>query len=223
VRIETVARIGGSLLRAGRAPLSALLGVLAGARTSILVVPGGGVFDDAVRAEAGRLGLGAEAAHWMAVLAMDAYGWLLADLGQGVEPVTDPADAERVAARRRLPVLLPFALTRARDELPHSWDVTSDSISAWVGGLCGARRLILLKDVDGVYPADPARGTGLEPFDHVDAATAARLGAVDSYFDRAAARFLPGGECWVLNGRHPDRVITVLNGEVPRGTRVSLA
>jgi len=31
------------------------------------------------------------------------------------------------------------------DPLPHSWDVTSDSISAWVAGQVGAARLVLVK------------------------------------------------------------------------------
>ena len=31
------------------------------------------------------------------------------------------------------------------DPLPHSWDVTSDSIAAWVSGALGADRLILVK------------------------------------------------------------------------------
>ncbi|MDR7420561.1 MAG: hypothetical protein QN178_16810 [Armatimonadota bacterium] len=215
-----MARIGGSLLRAGREPLCALLGALAQVHTGVLVVPGGGVFDARVRHEAARLRLGDTAAHWMAVLAMDAYGWLLADLLDIAQPVTDPAEARRVAAQRRLPVLLPFSLLRARDDLPHSWDVTSDSIAAWVAAVCGASALILLKDVDGVYPADPLRERDLALLDHVDAGEAARLGVVDAYFPRALARFFGGGECWVLNGLCPERVSGLLRGEIPRGTRV---
>jgi 5-(aminomethyl)-3-furanmethanol phosphate kinase len=34
---------------------------------------------------------------------------------------------------------------RVADPLPHSWDVTSDSIAAWVAGSLGARQLVLVK------------------------------------------------------------------------------
>jgi aspartokinase-like uncharacterized kinase len=42
-------------------------------------------------------------------------------------------------------VLAPYAWLRDADPLPHSWDVTSDSIAAWVAGQVGASRLVLLK------------------------------------------------------------------------------
>jgi hypothetical protein len=34
---------------------------------------------------------------------------------------------------------------READPLPHSWEVTSDSIAAWIAGAVGARRLVLIK------------------------------------------------------------------------------
>ena len=45
------------------------------------------------------------------------------------------------AAAGRVPVLAPSAWLRAADPLPHSWDVTSDSIAAWIAGQAGALRL----------------------------------------------------------------------------------
>jgi aspartokinase-like uncharacterized kinase len=45
----------------------------------------------------------------------------------------------------RVPVLAPSQWLREADPLPHSWDVTSDSIAAWVAGAVGARRLVLVK------------------------------------------------------------------------------
>ena len=47
--------------------------------------------------------------------------------------------------RLALPVLAPYRWLRDADPLPHSWDVTSDSIAAWVAGAVGARRLVLVK------------------------------------------------------------------------------
>ena len=45
----------------------------------------------------------------------------------------------------RVPVLAPSRWLRDADPLPHSWDVTSDSLAAWIAGVVGARRLVLIK------------------------------------------------------------------------------
>ena len=111
----------------------------------VVVVPGGGPFADAVRRVDRRLALGDEEAHWMAILGMDQYAHLLAariDSGTVVAGREQIADAHR---RTQIPVLAPSAWLKAADPLPHSWDVTSDSIAAWVAGELGAARLLLIK------------------------------------------------------------------------------
>jgi aspartokinase-like uncharacterized kinase len=58
-------------------------------------------------------------------------------------------DAKSSLRTGRLPVLAPHAWLRHVDPLPHSWEVTSDSIAAWVTISCGATDLVLLKPVRG--------------------------------------------------------------------------
>lgn len=221
--LHTVVKVGGSLLRLERAALAPLMDALTAAAASLplLVVPGGGVFDDAVRAVAARLRLSDEAAHWMAVLAMDAYGRLLADLAGSV-PVDDLSDADRAARQGRLAVLLPSRLLQTRDELPHAWTVTSDSIAVWVAGACGSRRVVLLKDVDGVLAWNPQEDPGAPMLAQVDTATASAKGAVDAYFDQAVRAFFSEGEIWILNGTAPGHVTALLLQGVARGTRIML-
>ena len=55
-----------------------------------------------------------------------------------------PRRARRSSAGR-VPVLAPSRWLREADPLPHSWDVTSDSIAAWVAGQAGASTLVLVK------------------------------------------------------------------------------
>lgn len=150
-----VVKVGGALL-AAPAHLDALLARLAErARAGgVVVVPGGGPFADAVRAADRALALPASAAHWMAVLAMDQYAELLAARAPGAVVVAGPAAIAAVRAPGRLAVLAPHAWLRAADPLPHSWDVTSDSIAAWVAGALRASTLVLVK-------APGARGAGL--------------------------------------------------------------
>ena len=114
-----------------------------GRRHPLLVVPGGARFADAVRGADRRFGLQDESAHRMAILGMEQFGWLLGDLIPGAERCTDLS-----ASAGRTRVLLPAALPL--DDLPASWDVTSDSIAAWVAREAGAERLVLVKAVEVV-------------------------------------------------------------------------
>ena len=67
-----VVKVGGGLLARGECLDVILAEVSAASReVPMLIVPGGGPFADAVREVDRRVGLGDDAAHWMAVLAMD--------------------------------------------------------------------------------------------------------------------------------------------------------
>ena len=81
----------------------------------------------------------------MAVLAMDQYACLVADRTTGSMLVRDRSEITAALQAKRLPVLAPSLWLRDVDPLPHSWDVTSDSIAAWIAGLLSAPRLVLIK------------------------------------------------------------------------------
>ena len=140
-----VLKMGGSLLAFARPLMRALL-TLADDGYSFLVVPGGGPMADLVREIYSRGDLSQEAAHWMAVLAMEQYAYLLAD-GNG-------AALTRKACRQEEPgsvqVLLPYQALIENDRgLQHNWDYTSDAVAALVASKLSAP-LIKATDVDGV-------------------------------------------------------------------------
>ncbi len=169
--VEIVVKIGGGVLASAQHLTTVLATVAAAARHQrILVIPGGGPFADAVREVDRRLGLGDDAAHWMAVLGMEQCAHLIAARTSGGVLAESVSEIGGAIAAGRLPVFAPYRWVRAADPLPHSWDVTSDSIAAWVAGLVGARRLVLVK------PA--ASCAGLSPTAPFDA-------LVDRYFARA--------------------------------------
>jgi len=140
-----VVKVGGGTLQSP-ADLDTALAVLDGcADRRVLIVPGGGPFADAVRETDRRIGLSDEAAHWMAIRGMDVFAELLVSrLARGVL-VQSPGDIRTALEGGRLPVLAPSRWLRVEDPLPHSWDVTSDSIAAWLAAVIRARQLILLK------------------------------------------------------------------------------
>jgi 5-(aminomethyl)-3-furanmethanol phosphate kinase len=223
--VTTVLKIGGGLPRdRGDAALRALCVAVgeAAARHPLLVVPGGGAFADAVRAEDARLGLRATTTHEMAILAMDQFGLMLGDLVPGAGVCRDLAAAAALARDGRAAVLLPAALVLAADDLPASWDVTSDSIAAWVAGRAGARRVVLLKGVRGLYEGAPGEG---EPIGALGTSRLAalrreaRAGGVDPYFATALAA--AGAEGWIVGGDDPTRLAELLDTGTTTGTRVT--
>lgn len=114
----------------------------------------------------------------------------------------------------RIPVIAPFAWLHAADSLPHSWDVTSDSIAAWVAGQLGARRLVLLKSIEGLLAEDGAVRTA------VDRQELVGTDLVDAHFLAALPRAI---ECWILNGRRAQRLRELLECGQTTGTRLHQA
>lgn len=216
--IKAVLKIGGSLVRGEALP--GLCGALAklGREHELLVVPGGGGFADAVRDCHGRFPLSESAAHWMAILGMDQYGLLLADLTVGARTVTGPEEAESTAEQGRVPVLLPSWWLRRGDPLPHSWDVTSDSIAAWIAAQMRAPMCVLVKDTYGLYPVDPRADPGAGPSAVMTLAELETCGGVDRHLPRVLAG--SGLNLWVVDGHRPERLAALLATGHALGTRV---
>jgi aspartokinase-like uncharacterized kinase len=152
-RTLTVIKIGGGLLAHPEyfeATLNAV-GEMARQRPT-LIVPGGGPFADTVRDVDAQLGISEDAAHWMALLAMDQYAHVIAERLGGGAIVRSRTEIESGLAVGSIPVLAPAQWLREVDPLPHDWDVTSDSIAAWVAGQLEAQELLLIKPPGATGP-----------------------------------------------------------------------
>jgi 5-(aminomethyl)-3-furanmethanol phosphate kinase len=147
-RSPLVVKLGGSLYP--RVP--AIVPVLRAAERPLLIVPGGGPFANTVR----EIHADDDTAHWMAIAAMEQYGWHVASHGL---PTTGT-----LAVPDRPTVLLPYRCMRDLDPLPHSWDVTSDTIAAWVAGILGLD-LLILKSVNGISTGDTLLETVTAPLE----------------------------------------------------------
>jgi aspartokinase-like uncharacterized kinase len=138
-----VVKFGGSF--AGSVHLRDWIRAFAECAGRIVVVPGGGPFADVVRSTQSEIGFDDRAAHHMALLAMEQYGRALLSL-DGLLAAADSADVvRRELIAGRVPVWMPSRMAIDAADLASSWDVTSDSLAAWLTNRIGADRLFLIK------------------------------------------------------------------------------
>ncbi len=189
-----VVKLGGSLIHRARDLLNEIIEYSNAAGEKILIVPGGGIFADTVR----KMNASEEASHWMAVLAMEQFGYYIDD-GTNVKLTESLEFYENVG------ILLPYRLMKKKDELPHSWDVTSDTIAAWVALKLDAR-FIKATDVDGIY-IDGVLQKEL---------SASELMGKETCVDAELPRFLMKNRmnCEIINGNCPGRLTSAFRGNV---------
>ncbi len=173
---------------------------------SILIVPGGGMFADTIRVADGRFSLSADAAHWMAILGMEQYAFYLKDKSSAAatDLITDMLPG--------VSILFPYRLMKTEDPLPHTWDVTSDTIAGWVAKQTEAL-FIKATDVDGIFMEGKlVREISASSF----------KGSCPGCIDPALPPFLLRNkmECLIVNGRYPERVVQAVYGKPVSGTTV---
>lgn len=188
-----IVKVGGSL----EPGIPALVPVLRASPRPLLIVPGGGQYADAVR----QAGLDDHVAHWKAIDAMDTFGRFIASCGL---PVTTD-----LAIPIETCVLLPSACMSRYDPLPHTWDITSDTIAAWVASALRLD-LLLLKSVDGIMA-----GGVLQEHIRMPVET----DSVDPCFLSFALEHRIATD--IISGLFPERVGQYLNGRRVPGTRIS--
>lgn len=139
-----VVKLGGSLSRGSR--LRPWLAALAEhGRGKVALVPGGGPFADAVRASQQVWDFPDRSAHRMALLGMRQFGLLLCGLEPALTEAPGVVAVKKTLAEGGLPVWLPEAEELDAAGVPSSWDITSDSLAAWLAGELGAGEVLLVK------------------------------------------------------------------------------
>jgi aspartokinase-like uncharacterized kinase len=140
---RAVVKLGGST--ASTAGMDIWISALAGSALPLVIVPGGGPFADHVREMQARMGFSDRAAHAMAILAMDQFGTVILDRDERLTPARTLDDVQRALGREKIPVWLPSSAAIPASDIPVSWDITSDSLAAWLAGRIGADALLLIK------------------------------------------------------------------------------
>lgn len=146
----TIVKLGGSLL--GSADLDAWLSTFLDWGAPAVIVPGGGAFADRVRDAQRTFGFDDATAHHMALLAMEQVAVLLASRFCELALAASLDELVDARARGRTSVWLPSAMVLAAPDVPASWEVTSDSLAAWLAEALGATRLLIVKSRDVAGP-----------------------------------------------------------------------
>lgn len=202
-RGPTVVKLGGSF--AFSAYLADWITAIAGCAGRVVIVPGGGPFADMVRAAQKQMGFDDRAAHRMGLLAMEQYGCAIKSRSEKLSLADSPDAIRRSLANNQVPVWLSSRMALEATDIPHSWDVTADSLAAWLAGKIGAERLLLVKH--------------MEPM--LDGMLRAADLAARHIVDRAFANFLAesGVPGFVLGHKDHAAIACSVSGE-PAGVRI---
>jgi aspartokinase-like uncharacterized kinase len=207
----TVLKIGGSLAEDPMTltQLCHELSVLAKDHR-IIVIPGGGEFADIARKLYKKYGFSDPVAHKMGILSMDQCGLFLSDIVVD-SFVTYSLEEIRKSAKGKVPIFLPSTIMFREDPLEKSWDVTSDSIAAYIANLLQAQKLLLVTDVDGIFYEDPKKKLDAKLIEELSAQELLswnRRTSVDKTLPKILLRTKL--DCYVVNGNYPERIRDIL-------------
>ena len=139
-----VVKLGGSLAETSEL-VSWLKRLVACGGGRVIVVPGGGPFADQVRKSQLSIGFDDKTAHLMALHAMDQFGLMCCGLEPDLITAQSFAEIHEVLSQNKVALWLPEKMLSVNSVLPASWDITSDSIAAWLAREISASHLLLVK------------------------------------------------------------------------------
>jgi hypothetical protein len=123
-------------------------------------------------------------------------------------------DAKQLSEIKVVPIFLPSRLMFQDDPLEHSWDVTSDSIAAYVASRLNADKVILATDVDGIFTSDPKKHSDAKLLKRASASELLKLiqrTSVDQFLPKLLLKTQM--DCYIVNGKYPERIEAILAGQ----------
>ena len=96
-------------------------------------------------------------------------------------------EAKGIADSNKIPIMICSEILKENEPFKHSWDVTSDSIAAYIASLLDAK-LLIATNVNGIYTKDPSL-SGAELINEID----------------------------VNKGEFPERVLSIMGNEMNDG------
>jgi aspartokinase-like uncharacterized kinase len=112
---------------------------------AVVIVPGGGAFADQVRLAQRHWRFDDTIAHEMAILAMQQMALLIKGLKTHFPIAHSAAAIQKQLLLQKCVIWSPAIVELERAAIPASWEITSDSLAAWLARTLSADELILVK------------------------------------------------------------------------------
>ena len=138
-----IIKIGGSLLTSPQ--LTACLKEISQQQNKTIIVPGGGGFADQVRKAQQYWQFNDKIAHEMALLAMQQTALVFHGLQSKLPIVSSGSEINKALQQNNVVIWSVNMNWLNQSNLKASWDISSDSIAAWLAKQLGAQRLVLIK------------------------------------------------------------------------------
>lgn len=218
---DVFVKLGGSILDQDGATAALIPHITELARKHrILILTGGGQTVKRIKANQRSIGTPFYSCWRAGVVCLEVNAHLLASYSTQFTVVSSLADITACFATGNVAVFTPLAAMVNSLHLVPDWEETTDSIGLHFASTLGARRYVIVSDVDGIYEKRPGETARETPIPHLTVDELERLPSskLDSAFPRNFRRH--GLPTVIVNGRHPDRVSAAVRGEPTIGTRI---
>ena len=176
-----------------------------------LFVIGGGEFANLIRKYDVEIGFSQDVTHETAIDSMDILAKLLNDKLAFTEISYTIEEANRISDSNKIPIMICSEILKENEPFKHSWDVTSDSIAAYIASLLNAK-ILIATNVNGIYTKDPSL-SGAELISEID------VNELLTFDESSIDLMLPtllieyGLDSYVVNGKYPKRVLSIMNDD----------
>ena len=205
--IKQVVKIGGSLFPNHAITLADKL-----KNTDSCIILGGGEFANLIRKYNDEIDFSDSANHWTAIDCMDIIAKLVNDKVESVKLAFSIEDINNISDEGFTPIFVVSQFLKSEDPFECSWDVTSDSIAAYVAHLLNAN-LLIVTNVNGIYTQEP-KEPGSTFISKIDAKTLLTFqeSSIDVMLPSLLLKF--GTNCYVVNGKYPERVLSLIDDNI---------
>ena len=205
--IKQVVKIGGSLFPNYAIDLANKL-----KSTNSCIVLGGGEFANLIRKYNDEQHFSEEITHWTAIDCMDIIAKLVNDKVESAKLAYSIEEINQISNEGFTPIFIVSEFLKKEDPFECSWDVTSDSIAAYVAHLLNAN-LLIVTNVNGIYTQEP-KESGSTFISKIDAKTLLTFPetSVDVMLPSLLLKF--GTNCYVVNGKYPERVLSLIDDSI---------
>ena len=180
--------------------------------TSSVIILGGGEFANLIRKYDAEQEFSQEVNHWTAIDCMDIMAKLVDDKVESAKLAFTVDEIEEISDEGFTPIFIVSQFLKTEDPFECSWDVTSDSIAAYVAHLLNAK-LLIVTNVNGIYTQEP-KEPGSTFISKIDATTLLTFqeSSIDVMLPSLLLEF--GANCYVVNGKFPERVLSLIDDNI---------